>query len=116
MERLIVHLKTSIRNMDNPLKVAQTRLNNRNIRLQVENCRDRPQHSLVQEVSVIQEETSKMETSLKESEKLLEALIQNKVDLEMEISLKRRTIIIDKERCLSIRSEFPSATELTGFF
>ena len=57
-----------------------------------------------------------METSLKDAERLLEELLKNKADLENEISLKRRTIIIDKERCLAIRSEFPSATELTGFF
>lgn len=98
------------------MKVAQTRLNNRNFRLQVENCRDKPQHGLVAEVSVIQVETSKMETSLKEAERVLEELLKNKVHLEMEISLKRRTIIIDKERCQAIRSEYPSATELTGFF
>lgn len=102
--------------MDNPMKTAQTRLNNRNYRLQVENCRDKPQHGLVAEVNVIQVETSKMETSLREAEKVLEELLQNKVDLETEIQMKRRTIIIDKDRCVAIRSEFPSATELTGFF
>lgn len=116
MEKLIVHLKVSIRSMDNPMKVAQSRLNNRSYRLQVENCRDKPQHALVGEVVAIQEETSKMETSLKYVERLLEELLKNKADLENEISLKRRTIIIDKERCLAIRSEFPSATELKGFF
>lgn len=116
MENLIVHLKKSIRSMDNPMKVAQTRMNNRNFRLQVENCRDQTQHGLVREVAVIQEETSKMETSLKEAERVLQELLGNKVELEMEISLKRRTIIIDKERCQAIRTEFPSATELTGFF
>lgn len=116
MEKLITELKHSIRSMDNPMKVAQTRLHNRNLRLQVENCRDKTQHSLVSEVSIIQSETSKMETSLKEAEKVHEELLANKVHLETEIMLKRRTIIIDKERCQSIRSEFPSATELTGFF
>lgn len=116
MERLVVHLKHSIRCMDNPMKVAQTRLHNRNLRLQVENCRDKPQHGLVQEVTVIQTETSKMEQSLKEAEHVLQELLRNKSALETEISLKRRTIIIDKERCQAIRTEFPSATELTGFF
>lgn len=116
MEKLMTELKHSIRSMDNPMKVAQTRLHNRNLHLQVENCRDKTQHSLVSEVSIIQSETSKMETALKEAEKVYEKLLANKVHLETEIMLKRRTIIIDKERCQSIRSEFPSATELTGFF
>lgn len=116
MERLIVHLKHSIRSMDNPMKVAQTRLHNRNLRLQVENCRDQPQFGLVQEVSVIQAETAKMQQSLKEAEHVLQELLENKLALQTEISLKRRTIIIDKERCQVIRTEFPSATELTGFF
>ena len=50
-EKHIEALKQAIRNKGNPLKVAQTRLEARAHRPDVELCRDPPHHRLVEEVS-----------------------------------------------------------------
>ena len=49
-EKHIEALKQAIRNKGNPLKVAQTRLEARAHRPDVELCRDPPHHRLVEEV------------------------------------------------------------------
>lgn len=116
VETLIRNNKVAIRSMDGPMKVAQTRLSNRNQRLQVENCRDRTQAALIEEVHVVQAETSKMEEKLKAAEANRGQLLATREELETEIMHKRRTIIIDRERCLQIRDHFPSALELSGYF
>ena len=49
-EKHIESLKQAIRAKGNPLKVAQTRLETRSHRPDVELCRDPPHHRLVEEV------------------------------------------------------------------
>lgn len=97
------------------MKVAQTRLDNRSRRLNVENCRDRPQAGLVEEVRSIEEATLALSISIKEAEDTKHALIQTRVMLERELLLKRRTLQLDRERCLFYRSHYPSATALSGY-
>ena len=53
-EKHIESLKQAIRNKGNPLKVAQTRLEARSHRPDVELCRDPPHHRLVEEVDKYQ--------------------------------------------------------------
>lgn len=97
------------------MKVAQTRLNNRNRRPHVENCRDPAQISLFDEVKRIEESMLAMNLSIQQAEETKNSLMNSRGLLEREIMLKRRTIAIDKERCLSIRTHFPSATALSGY-
>ena len=52
-EKHIEALKQAIRDKGNPLKVAQTRLESRSHRPDVELCRDPPHHRLVEEVSLL---------------------------------------------------------------
>ena len=52
-EKHIESLKQAIRNKGAPLKVAQTRLEARSHRPDVELCRDPPHHRLVEEVSTL---------------------------------------------------------------
>ena len=54
-EKLIRQLKKGIRDKENPLKVAQSRLEARTHRPDVELCRDPPHHRIVEEVGQIQE-------------------------------------------------------------
>lgn len=114
-ELLIENLTESMQNMDTPMKVAQTRLDNRNRRLNVENCRDRAHVGLVEEVRSIEEATLALSVSIKEAEDTKHALIQTRVLLERELLLKRRTLQLDRERCLFFRSHYPSATALSGY-
>lgn len=101
--------------MDTPMKVAQTRLDNRNHRLNVENCRDRAHLGLVEEVRSIEESVLALTISIKEAEDTKTALSQTRVLIERELLLKRRTLQLDKERCLFFRSHYPSATALSGY-
>ena len=54
-ETHIQQLKKGIRDKENPLKVAQSRLEARTHRPDVELCRDPPHHRIVEEVGQIQE-------------------------------------------------------------
>lgn len=114
-ELLIENLTENMQNMDTPMKVAQTRLDNRNRRLNVENCRDRAHIGLVEEVRSIEEATLALSISIKEAEDTKNALIQTRVLLERELLLKRRALQLDRERCLFFRSHYPSATALSGY-
>ncbi|XP_055711522.1 tektin-4 [Phlebotomus papatasi] len=115
-ETLISNLKDAIRNMDYPMKVSQTRLQNRNLyRPQVENCYDRSQVGLINEVGSLQRSVSELKEALKAAEDTQKQLIETRTALEAEIMLKRRTINIDKDRCKHIRTYFPSATALSGY-
>lgn len=97
------------------MKKAQTRLDNRNRRPHVENCRDPPQISLIDEVKKIEESMLAMNLSIQEAEEMKNALMNTRGLLEREIMLKKRTIALDKERCMMLRVHFPSATALSGY-
>lgn len=104
-----------MQNLDAPMKVAQSRLDNRNHRLAVENCRDRAHVGLINEVKCIGDGVQHMTDAIQEAEQTKSSLLNARGLLEREIMLKRRTIQLDKERCLLIRSHFPSATALSGY-
>lgn len=97
------------------MKAAQTRLDNRNqYRYNVENCRDRSQVALVEEVKTVQDGSTAMLASIEDAENVKRHLMETRNDLEREIMLKRRSIMIDRERCLFLRTHFPPTTSLSG--
>ena len=51
-EKLIADLKRAIKDKENPMKVAQTRLHTRQFRPNVELCRDPPQYGSVTALAV----------------------------------------------------------------
>lgn len=114
-EQLIVSLTENQKSLDRPMKVAQTRLANRNCRPTVENCRDRPHDNLVDEVRSVEEATLALATAIKEAEDTKAVLIKTRATLERELYLKRRSLDIDRNRCLIFRSQYPSATALSGY-
>lgn len=115
-ETQIDKLEVAIKSMDAAMKVAQTRLDNRhNRRLRVENCRDKPQEGLIDEVISIQEGVTAMLAQLKQSNDIKNELMSTRGALEREIMLKRRAIQVDKERCQLLRTHFPSSTALSGY-
>ncbi|XP_055641169.1 tektin-4 isoform X2 [Toxorhynchites rutilus septentrionalis] len=111
----IEKLKVAIRNMDHSMKVVQTRLDNRNQRPRVENCRDQSQILLISEVKSVEEGLSAMNAQLRQEEDVKNELIARRSELEKEIMMKRRTIAIDRDRCQLLRTHFPSATALSGY-
>ncbi|XP_071630899.1 tektin-4 [Temnothorax longispinosus] len=114
-EKLIEELRDSTKGLNNAMKLAQTRLDNRLNRRNVESCRDIPQFGLVEEVKSLGEHTSAMLAELKRAEESQAELVKARGTLEHEIMVKRKTLYIDKERGQLLRSFFPSTTDLSGF-
>ncbi len=97
------------------MKVSQTRLDNRLQRPRVENCRDVSQFALMGEVKSIHDSITALNDQLQNSELMKRDLMINRGDLEREIMLKRRAINIDRDRIQLFRTQFPSATALSGY-
>ncbi|XP_028990099.1 tektin-3 [Betta splendens] len=114
-EMLIESLKKALRDKENPLKVAQTRLEERTRRPNVELCRDNPHHRLVGEVREIEDTIHKLQERLREAEGALQILVKAKVSLEHDLSIKANSLFLDQERCMSIRKSFPSMPRLVGY-
>ncbi|KAH8377726.1 hypothetical protein KR093_006820 [Drosophila rubida] len=113
-ETRIEQLHGRIRSFDAAMKVAQTRMHNRSYRPNVESCRDVAQQHLIDEVHTIQSSVTAMLHELTAAEETKEALVGVRVTLEREIMLKRRTLFMDRDRCMVLRSHYPSANALTG--
>jgi len=96
------------------MKVAQTRMDNRSYRPNVENCRDLAQQELIDGVHTIQSSVSALLHELEEAERVKTDLVSSRARLEREIMLKRRSLFIDRERCMLMRSHYPSANTLSG--
>lgn len=138
---LIEFLKKAIREKECPLKVAQTRLEERTRRPNVELCRDNPHHryredrcpsnavrlarladcpllslsSLVSEVMEIEDTVYKLRERLAEAENTLQTLLKTKVTLEHDLSIKANSLFLDQEKCMSMRKSFPSMPRLVGY-
>ncbi|KYN43031.1 Tektin-4 [Trachymyrmex septentrionalis] len=114
-EKLIETLRGSPKGLNNGMKLAQTRLDNRLNRFNVENCRDAPQFALIKEVKSLGENTSAVLAELKRAEEVQAELVKTRGILEHEIMVKRKSLHIDKERGQLLRTFFPSNTNLAGF-
>ncbi|XP_037133764.1 tektin-3 [Syngnathus acus] len=114
-EMVIESLKKALRDKESPLKVAQTRLEERTRRPNVELCRDNPYHRLVEEVREIEDTIRKLQERLLEAEGSLQSLLRTKVTLEHDLSIKANSLFLDQEKCMSIRKTFPSVPRLTGY-
>ncbi|XP_045488176.1 tektin-4-like [Pieris rapae] len=97
------------------IQVAQTRLNVKNCRPNVENCREGSLIGLIDEVRDLNNSMSLLKTRSLETEKLRAKLIHERSMLENEIIVKKKTVYIDDQRCLFLRSHFQSAEKLCGF-
>uniref|UniRef100_A0A3Q3A3N0 Tektin n=2 Tax=Kryptolebias marmoratus TaxID=37003 RepID=A0A3Q3A3N0_KRYMA len=114
-EMLIESLKRALRDKESPLKVAQTRLEERTRRPNIELCRDNPHHRLVSEVREIEDTIRKLQERLMEAENTLQTLVRTKVTLEHDLSIKGHSLFLDQDRCMSIRKSFPSMPRLVGY-
>jgi len=115
VETAIRSLKDAIWEKDAPHKVAQTRLTNRHQRPNIELCRDEPAHRLIEEVTEIEMTVQQLEKKLEECENRQRELQSIRLALEKEISVKKTSISIDRDRCLRERTCFPSTNHLSGY-
>ncbi|XP_011816780.1 PREDICTED: tektin-5 [Colobus angolensis palliatus] len=113
-ENTIMLLERSIMAKEGPLKVAQTRLECRTWRPNVELCRDIPQFKLVNEVFTIDDTLQTLKLRLRETQDMLQLLVMTKCRLEHELAIKANTLCIDKEKCMGMRKTFPCTPRLVG--
>ncbi|KFQ84893.1 Tektin-5, partial [Phoenicopterus ruber ruber] len=113
-EDTIMLLERSIKAKEYPLKVAQTRLEGRTKRPNIELCRDAPQFQLVTEIYTIDDTLQTLKKRLQEAHDTLQMLILNKSKLEHEISVKANSFFIDK-KCMDMHKVFPSTPRLIGY-
>nr|XP_009681799.1 PREDICTED: tektin-5 [Struthio camelus australis] len=113
-ENTIMLLERSIMAKEYPLKVAQTRLEGRTKRPNIELCRDAPHFQLVNEVFTIDDTLQTLKQRLQEARDTLQMLVLNKSKLEHELSVKTNSFIIDK-KCMDTRKTFPSTPRLVGY-
>lgn len=114
-ENILQTLHEEILKVSQRIQVAQTRLNVKNIRPNVENCREGSLIELIEEVRDLNNSMSILQMRSVETEKLRADLIHERSMIENEIMVKMKTIYLDNERCLFLRSHFQSAEKLCGF-
>lgn len=107
MERYIERIKSNIASKDPPLRVAQSRLRKRLRRPDVENCNDLAHNKLLEEVNELHSCIKHLEDKLQEGNQSLCDLKRNKERLEANIKVKTNTIMIDRQKNMSMRKNFP---------
>jgi len=113
-ETRIAYLRQLLAKFDSSMKLAQTRMATRNARCNVEDCRDKAQQRLVDEVIANQDGVEGLLNVLEEAEKSKQELINLRLRLEHDIMLKRKSLFLDRDRCMKLRAHFPSASALKG--
>lgn len=114
-ENNIAGLKKAIKDKENPMKVAQTRLHTREERPNVELCRDPAQYNLVGEVHEIARSVDALMQKLNDAENALKDLQDSRMALEKDIAIKKNSLFIDKDKCMSHRTRYPSTLKLQGY-
>jgi tektin-3 len=129
VEKHIDMLRKAINDKSNPLKVAQTRLEARSHRPDLELCRDNAHVRLVEEVThfiadiilfistfifysifkicEIQDSVSTLHRKLQDAESQHQNLLMTKANLEGNLKNKVDALFIDREKCMGIRRSFP---------
>ncbi|CAE1329544.1 TEKT3 [Acanthosepion pharaonis] len=109
MNKNIEFIKKSIQDKQAPLQVAQTRLDTRLRRPNVESCKDSAHIRLVEEVDEIRDTLETLQKKLRQAENSLQELLCLKTKLEEELAVKNNSLFIDREKCLAMRKTFPMA-------
>ncbi|KAM9177173.1 tektin-1 isoform 2-T2 [Mergus octosetaceus] len=102
-EKNIAALKKAIADKEGPVKVAQTRLEARNHRPNVELCYDTVQYKLICEVQEITNNIQRLKDTLAQAETELKGLSRRQLSLEEEIQVKANTLYIDEVLCMQMR-------------
>lgn len=103
MEENIAKIEISINEKECPLKLSQTRLDERAQRPNMELCRDPVQYRLIEEVGELKRSIKELQNCLHQSKASLKSLIQNQRELEDDIEVKSNTLFIDEVECMGLR-------------
>jgi len=103
IEETIEKLQRAIADKENPMKLAQTRLEGRSIRPNVELCRDGVQYRLVEEVTIIEDSVDKLRQALVDAEEAAKALRRQQLEIESDLAVKANTLYIDETECAGLR-------------
>ncbi|XP_047036908.1 tektin-3-like [Helicoverpa zea] len=114
-ENILEMLHEEMLKVSQRIQVAQTRLNTKNCRPNVENCREGSLVALIEEVRDLNDSMSLLQKRSIETEKLRAELIHERSLIENEIIVKKKTLFLDNDRCLFLRSFFQSAEKMCGF-
>ncbi|CAK6437633.1 unnamed protein product [Pipistrellus nathusii] len=114
-EMTIASIRKAIKDKSAFLKVAQTRLDERTRRPNIELCRDMAQLRLVNEVYEVDDTIQTLQRRLREAEETLQSLVHTKATLEHDLAVKANTLYIDQEKCMGMRKSFPNTLRLVGY-
>lgn len=116
VDRSIALLRKAIADKEAPMKVAQTRLEERTHRLDVEICNDPAMNVLQREVHEIRESIRALKDKLRAAESALSRLNKTKSLLENDISVKENSLQIDAKYCMGMRKTFPMDPKVGPIF
>eukprot|EP00794_Sanderia_malayensis_P004861 gene4861-5500_t len=102
LEQDIQGLREAIDAKMAPMKVAQTRLDNRTHRPNVELCRDIPQYQLCYEVGEIDGSIRALIKQLETAESALESLLKDLARIEEDLAIKTNSLALDG-KCMETR-------------
>ena len=85
-------------------------------RPEVEACNDQPHGKLMDEVKELKESIKQLEIKHKESEESLTELQNIKTKLESDIRVKNNSLLIDQQKCMSMRRTLPYNIVATRYF
>jgi tektin-4 len=124
-------LRASTRAKEAPLKVAQTRLNDRRARPGIESCHDPAQDQYVENISLLliivlfyrlvgevyqlSQSVDSLTGELSEAESNLKKLRDDHQILVKEIEMKKNSLYIDQQKSMAIRMRYPSVQRLLGY-
>ncbi|XP_074429642.1 tektin-3-like [Larus michahellis] len=114
MEMNMEAIQKAMRDQGPLFKVAQTRLEERTQRPNMELCRDTAQLRLVNEVHEINETVQSLQQRLRDTEDTLQMLARAKSVLQHDLAVKANSLFIDQEKCMGMRKTFPSTARLLG--
>jgi len=113
MEEDIRRLNDAIRAKINPMKLAQTRLENRTYRPNQELCRDNPQYGLTDEVKQLEATKKALEEKLRQAQHALDGLEQNLHRINEDLQCKTNSLKLDQQ-CENSRTKLGPARPQTA--
>ncbi|KAK2148832.1 hypothetical protein LSH36_480g01000 [Paralvinella palmiformis] len=116
VEHAIDLLRKAIHDKEYPMKVAQTRLDERTRRINVELCNDPVMKGLQKEVNEIRESVRMLKEKLRQAENALVRLLKTKATLEEDISVKDNSLYIDSKGCMGLRKNMPMDPKVGPIF
>lgn len=116
MQKNVDLLRKAIHDKEYPLKVAQTRLDERTRRVNVELCNDPAMKTLQKEVAEIRDSIRALKERLRMSESCLARLLKTRATLESDISVKENSLMIDQKACMGLRKSFPMDPKVGPIF